>query len=286
MDQQTTTKNNAISNMLIIFIIACFIYIASVYIKPFAWASIIAISTWPFYQVIRQRVFFGHSTVASLFCTTIIAICIATPVAIIVVQLVNEIHYLIGFLNDHKYIGVTEPSGLAQLPLVGHKLDSLWHDYLSKPESIRNINTTLNNFIHTHIPTLFGSLKVISKTILSHSLSIFFCFMTLFFFYRDGDKLANKTQEIGSKVFASQWRTYFRNLPYSIRAVVNSTVFVGLGVGFVMGIVYVLTGVPVPVLFGFITAILSMIPFGVSIAIVMSAATLVLKAKLITAKMI
>jgi predicted PurR-regulated permease PerM len=54
-------------------------------------------------------------------------------------------------------------------------------------------------------------------------------------------------------------------------------VLVGLGEGVLLGLAYLVAGVPHPTLFGLFTAILAMVPFGAAVAII--AATLVLLAQ-------
>jgi predicted PurR-regulated permease PerM len=47
-----------------------------------------------------------------------------------------------------------------------------------------------------------------------------------------------------------------------VRGTIDGLVLVGIGEGAVMAVVYIVTGVPHPLLLGFLTAIAAMIPFG------------------------
>ena len=51
-----------------------------------------------------------------------------------------------------------------------------------------------------------------------------------------------------------------------MRGTVDGLVLVGLGEGALLGVVYVLAGVPHPVLLGALTAVAAMIPFGAALA--------------------
>jgi predicted PurR-regulated permease PerM len=63
----------------------------------------------------------------------------------------------------------------------------------------------------------------------------------------------------------------------SVHGTVDGLVLVGLGEGLVLGIVYALTGVPHPTLFGAFTAVAAMVPFGAPVVFGIAALLLVAK---------
>lgn len=69
----------------------------------------------------------------------------------------------------------------------------------------------------------------------------------------------------------------------ALRATVNGTIMVGLGVGALMGICYGLVAFPAPTLTGFFTAIASMIPFMVPLIFISVALVLFAKGSMIAA---
>ena len=63
----------------------------------------------------------------------------------------------------------------------------------------------------------------------------------------------------------------------SIRGTIDGLVLVGIGEGAVMGVVYLVLGVPHPLLFGAVTAIAAMIPFGAAVMFALAAMLLLAK---------
>ena len=61
----------------------------------------------------------------------------------------------------------------------------------------------------------------------------------------------------------------------SVRGTIDGLVLVGIGEGAVMAVVYVIAGVPHPLLLGFLTAIAAMIPFGAALLFAVASALLI-----------
>ena len=80
-----------------------------------------------------------------------------------------------------------------------------------------------------------------------------------------------------------RWSKYADRLPSALRATVNGTILVGLGVGFLLGLCYYSLQIPAPALLGFITAIGAMIPFVVPIILSLIAVSLISQGAMIYA---
>src|SRR3990167_5846989 len=132
---------------------------------------------------------------------------------------------------------------------------------MGKPGDVRAI---LSNLHISLTPTSYY-IKQIGSNIAHRSFQLGFTAITLFFLYRDGDKLFQQIYQIGELCLGQRWFLYANKLPSALRGTVNGTIFVGLGVGLLMGICYALVGLPGPALAGFITAFAAMIPFMVPV---------------------
>jgi predicted PurR-regulated permease PerM len=90
-------------------------------------------------------------------------------------------------------------------------------------------------------------------------------------------------QRVGQNCLGNRWSRYVDHLPSALRATVNGTILVGLGVGFLMGICYYLLHIPAPTLLGFITAFGAMIPFVVPVILSIIAISLISQGAMISA---
>lgn len=240
------------------------------FIPSLLWASIIAIATYPMY--LRFRTFFGnhHNTAAFIF-TCLFSLVIIIPLSYLVTILVKEFQVLVTYLQLINREGGPAPSFLHELPWGGAELESYWNQYIRAPGSLRFI---LSNVPVSITPASYY-LKQIGFGIAHRGFQLGFTVLTLFFFYRDGDHIINQVNQIGEYCLGRRWSRYSERLPIALRATVNGTVMVGLGVGILMGICYALVGLPAPTLLGFITAFAAMIPLIAPIVLLLLALVLV-----------
>jgi predicted PurR-regulated permease PerM len=267
------TKDNGntfVSNTFLVLVVASVLFISRAYILPFCWACLLTIASWKCYEFVEKKICRGKRTLAALLCTIILAVVLITPLTLIIKQIISEINtVVIPFLHSNDATGAKEPAGLANIPVIGQRLHHLWSEYLAKPQVIQNLNHKFNQFLHSHMPSLLSTFKNIISIIVTHAISIFFFVMSVFFLYRDGQTIGRKIQIAGTNLLGSKWNTYFLKLPRATRAIVNGSVLVGMLIGFLMGICYWILDLPAPVLFGILTAVLAMIPFGITIAVIL-----------------
>lgn len=69
----------------------------------------------------------------------------------------------------------------------------------------------------------------------------------------------------------------------SVHGTVDGLVLVGIGEGFILGVAYVIAGVPHPTLFGLFTAVAAMVPFGAAVAFGIAALVLLVQGSVVSA---
>ncbi|HAT6815462.1 TPA: AI-2E family transporter [Legionella pneumophila] len=255
-----------ISIGLTVSIVIFSLYIVHKFIPSMIWAAIIVIATYPLYT--RWRKLFGnkHNTSAFLF-TTLMGLLFLIPLSWLIGILIKESQLFINFLQHINKEGGAAPEFFKNIPLVGDDLIQYWGVNIGKPGSIKEF---LSNLHVTLTPTSYY-IKQIGVNLAHRSFQVGFTLLTLFFFYRDGDKLLLQIQHIGEYCLGDRWFRYSDRLPSALRGTVNGTIVVGIGVGILMGVCYALVGFPAPTLTGFITALAAMIPFVVPIVFIIVA---------------
>ncbi len=252
-----------ISTTLTIGIIALTLFIIHKFIPSMIWAAIIVIATYPLYK--KWRIFFGErDNLSALLFTILIGLLFLVPLSWLVGILIKELQLFINFLQEVNEKGGAAPEFFKSLPVFGTDLVKYWDENIGKPGNIKNF---LSNLHLTITPTSYY-LKLIGANLLHRSVQVGFTLLTLFFFYRDGDKLLLQIHDIGEYCLGKRWFRYSDRLPSALRATVNGTIVVGIGVGVLMGVCYALVDFPAPTLTGFITALAAMIPFVVPVVFV------------------
>ena len=110
---------------------------------------------------------------------------------------------------------------------------------------------------------------------IAHRVVLFgFTLLTLFFLFKDGERLGAQMLRAGGRAFGPAGERIGRQMVASVHGTVDGLVLVGLGEGFILGVGYVFAGVPHPTLFGLVSAVAAMVPFGA--ALVFGIAALIL----------
>lgn len=245
-----------ISIAVTVGIIALAIFIVHRFIPSMIWASIIGIATYPLY--LRWRNWLGNrDTLAAVLFTSILTLLFLLPLSWLVTILVKELQLFINYLQTINREGGQAPLLLKQFPMIGNDLINYWDTNIGQPGKVRHLLSNL----HLSLTPASYYIKQVGINLAHRGFQLGFTLLALFFFYRDGDKLIQQVNHIGQFCLGQRWYRYADRLPSALRATVNGTIVVGLGVGFLMGICYFLVGFPAPTLTGFITAFAAMIPF-------------------------
>ncbi len=263
---------------LTIAIVATAIFIVHRFIPSMVWAAIIVIATYPLYRRFRRLFGTQHTLAATLF-TTILALLLLLPLSWLVSILVTELQLFINYLQTINKIGGAAPPFLKQLPFIGNDLVNYWDKNVGHPGNVKGLMTNL----HLSLTPLSYYVKEVGANLAHRGFQLGFTFLTLFFFFRDGDKLFKQINQVGGDCLGDRWYRYANGLPSALRATVNGTILVGLGVGILMGICYFLVGFIAPTLVGVITAFAAMIPFVVPIVFAIVALILVAAGKMVSA---
>lgn len=257
----TSNHRELISIGLTLIILVMALFIINRFIPSLIWASIICIATYPLYT--RWRKYFGTwDNLASLLFTMILLFLLLVPLSWFITVLVKEFQLFLSYLHHINQAGGEAPSFLQELPIIGKDLVAYWDDNIGQPGNVRDFVSNM----HLPITPTSYYIKMVGGSLVHRSVQIGFTLLSLFFLYRDGDKLFLQINQVGKYCLGNRWFRYADRLPKALRATVNGTIVVGAGVGVLMGICYGLIGFPAPTLMGFITAFSAMIPFVVPIA--------------------
>ena len=252
-----------ISIGLSIAIVLLTFYIVHRFLPSMIWASIIVIATFPLYRYWR-KMFGTHEAWAALSLTVLIGLFLLLPLSWLVTVLVQETQLLVNYIQDIDKHGGKVPEFITNIPFIGLELEHFWEENMGKPGLMHHV---FSNLHLTLAPASYYA-KQIGLDIAHRGVQLGFTLISLFFFYRDGEGLIKQINDVGEYCLGGRWHHYAKGLPSALRSTVNGTILVGLGVGFMMGICYAIIGFPAPTLFGFITALASMIPFLVPIVFI------------------
>jgi predicted PurR-regulated permease PerM len=227
------------------------------FIVPTIWAGILSYVTWPFY--LRVTGWCGGSrAVAALLMTLLLTAALLVPTAGMAVLLRTELgdayRDIVAALSRQQGL----PEGLLHLPLVGHWLQELNDRMLSDPQALRNTLQTLFNNSYGQITGIVGNVgRNLGK--------LFITVISLYFFYRDGDRLAQQVRNVLGRILGERVDAYAVAIGHTVKAVLISLVLCALAQGVLAGLGYWVAGVQAPIFAAVVTMLAALIPFAVPI---------------------
>ncbi len=241
------------------------------YLAALGWAAVLAIALWPLYRrLVRALGGHGQRVLAPLVLTLLIGLVFIVPFVYAAVEAARETQVLVQYLVDAQRTGIPVPGWIPELPAVGVPLDEWWRTNLSDPKAAEQ----LLGRIYARVPA--ESARYVGGQIIHRLILFGFTLLTLFFLFRDGAAFSHQLIALSDRLLGAQGERVGRHMVQAVIGTVNGLVLVGLGEGVVLGIAYILAGLPHPVSIAVLTGVLAVIPFGAPV--VFGAAALYLAA--------
>lgn len=236
------------------------------FLPALVWALIFAIGLWPLFDRLARRWPRHREDLLPASFAIGVLLLFVVPLVIVAVPLVSEVHDATAWLARARFDGVAPPPALASLPY-GPRLVDWWQHNIGEPGQISAIG---NHALH-------GGLGRTSRAVVEQALHrlvlLFFMLLALFFLLREGEEFARQLRVASYRAFGPRGEEVGLQMMRSVHGTINGLVLVGLAEGLLLGIIYWIAGVPHPTLFGLVTALLAMVPFGAAAAFLFAGLT-------------
>ena len=253
------------------------LFVLENFLRALAWAGILAVATWPLYLRVQARLPPSkHNILLPGLFTVVSTLVVLVPLVLLAFQAGGEARVIAGWVRDAREHGVKLPEQLAHLPAFQAQIDAWWQANLADPAGARMLLGRMDAELMS-VGRNYGSR-------VAHSAVNFgFTMLALFFLYKEGPTLSAQMLHAAQSLFGPHGQRVARQLVASIHGVVDGLVLVGLGVGLLLGIGYMVAGVPHPVLLGAISAVAAMIPFAPWVMVAVAALLVVAAGKTVAA---
>jgi len=225
---------------------------------PIAWAAFLAFLLFPLNLRLR-RAFRGRSALAAGLLTVFAPIVVLLPVAALSIEFVSQISVLLRKLQSTASgLDIKSTADLERFPLIAHL--NLWlqaHTSFSA-EQVQAWILQGTREILERAASFSGSFFLGA---LSSVLGIALTVVLLFFFLVDGDAMVRRGRRFIPLEEAYKERLVDR-LSGIARAIVFGTTMNALLQGLVLGIGFGIAGLPSPVVFAVLAALVAMLPVG------------------------
>jgi predicted PurR-regulated permease PerM len=237
-------------------LLALAVWMLSTFLPALAWSVMLAIAVWPVFVPLRARV--GRDW-AAVIMTALIAVVVLGPLAFAAVEAGRDYGIALRWFEEWRRHELTVPAWITDLPLIGSTLTEWLDPRLSGERS------PLSG-IDVSALTEWG--RIIGGQALRRSVTFFFVLITVFFVFRESETLLQQMHDASHRLLGPPARRFLAVAAAAIRGTVDGLLLVGIGEAVLLGIAYKLTGVPHPALLGFVTGLMSVIPFAAPLVFV------------------
>src|SRR5262249_59093750 len=116
----------AIALFLIAVLFFACVQITAPFLRALTWATILAVSTWPLFLHLRQRLG-GRKKLAATVMAITLAVAFLLPGALLVASLTDSVQSVATLATDLTTLKLPDlPSWVTGLPIVGERIHSVW----------------------------------------------------------------------------------------------------------------------------------------------------------------
>lgn len=264
--RQKTVQNGFFIALLALTTLA-FLWLIWDFLLPVFWAAVLATLFFPLQQRFTERLN-GRASLAAVFSLLTILFIVILPLFLVGWALAQESIELYERIAAGE-VDLQAPVQFIErtLPLVAGYLESVGVELDRVREGLSNAAVTSSQFLASQALT-------VGQNALRFSVLLFLMLYILFFFLRDGERMVGTliwVLPLGDK----RERQLFSKFAEVSRATIKGTLVVGIVQGGLGGLLFWILGLPAPVFWGVVMAVLSFLP-AVGAALVWGPAALVL----------
>jgi predicted PurR-regulated permease PerM len=277
MNTGTETAQRAARLALVGALLLVGLWVAHGFVPALLWAVVLTIAVDPLHLRLRAWMGGTHRIAIPLIITLAAALIVLVPLGFGVTQALREAHDIASWINQAQAQGVPVPDWVARLPFGADAVRDWWQTHLARPEdAAEQLRMLSGGEWLTHS-------RAIGANVAHRAVVFGFTLLTLFFVLRDRDALLAQGRRAVLRLFGPTGERVGTQAIRSVRGTIDGLVLVGLGVGALMAVVYLVAGVPHPLLLGAATAIAAMIPFGAPLLFALAAVLLLLQGSVVGA---
>ncbi|KAF1010923.1 MAG: putative transport protein YdiK [Pseudomonas fluorescens] len=171
-------------------------------------------------------------------------------------NLADHVRDAVGLIKDIQVDGLPEaPGWLGAIPFVGERLVAMWN-------SIDQQGAALVVSVKPYLGQVGNWLLARSAQIGGGILELTLSLVFVFFFYRDGPRLAMFVHRLLERLIGQRAGYYIELVAGTVQRVVNGVIGTAAAQGLLALIGFLIAGVPGALVLGIVTFLLSLIPMG------------------------
>ena len=234
------------------------------------WGAVLAFASWPLMRLLT-RALGGRESLAAGILTLGWMLLVAVPLVWLGFNLADHVRDAVTLIKDVQVDGLPEaPTWLGSIPFVGERLVGMWDSIDQQGAALM---VTIKPYLGQVRNWLLARSAQIGGGILELTLSLVF----VFFFYRDGPRLAMFVHRLLERLIGDRAGYYIDLVAGTVQRVVNGVIGTAAAQALLALIGFLIAGVPGALVLGIVTFLLSLIPMGPPLVWIPATAWLVWK---------
>ncbi|EPJ89554.1 hypothetical protein CFII64_03162 [Pseudomonas sp. CFII64] len=241
--------------ILLLALLSACVWVMAPFWSALFWGAVLAFASWPLMRLLT-RWFKGRESLAALVLTLGWMLLVAAPLVWLGFNLADHVRDATAFIKDVQVDGLPDPpTWLIGVPFVGERLVAFWNTIDQQGAAMI---TTLRPYLGQVGNWLLARSAQIGGGILELTLSLVF----VFFFYRDGPRLAAFVLSLLERLIGERAEYYLELVAGTVQRVVNGVIGTAAAQAVLALIGFLIAGVPGALVLGIMTFLFSLIPMG------------------------
>lgn len=219
------------------------------------WAAVLSFASWPLMRGLT-RLLNGRQTAAAGLLTLGWIGLVAVPLVMLGFNLAEHIGEVVALFKGYQVTGLPPaPDWLGDIPLVGGSLLGFWQTIDQQGAAFF---ATLKPYLGQVGNWLLARSAQLGGGVLELALSL----VLVFFFYRDGPRLAEFAHSLLDRLIGERAEHYLELVAGTVQRVVNGVIGTAAAQALLALIGFYIAGVPGALILGILTFVFSLIPMG------------------------
>ncbi|MCU1734766.1 MULTISPECIES: AI-2E family transporter [unclassified Pseudomonas] len=245
--------------ILLLALLGAGLWVMAPFISALLWGAILAFASWPLMRLVT-RLCGGRETLAASLLTCLWLLLVALPLVWLGFNLADHVRDATTFIRDVQVDGLPDaPAWLGGVPFVGERLVRFW-------DTMDQQGAAMLATVKPYLGQVGNWLLARSAQIGSGILELILSLVFVFFFYRDGPRLAAFVLRLLERLIGERADYYLGLVAGTVQRVVNGVIGTAAAQGLLALIGFLIAGVPGALVLGLVTFMLSLIPMGPPLA--------------------
>ncbi|WP_397448474.1 AI-2E family transporter [Pseudomonas sp. NA-150] len=241
--------------ILLLALLGAVLWVMAPFWSALFWGAVLAFASWPLMRLMT-RWLHGRETLAAGVLTLVWMAVMAAPLVWLGFNLADHIRDALSFIKDVQVDGLpAPPTWLAGVPFVGGRLIGYWNTIDQQGAAVL---VAVKPYLGQVGNWLIARSAQVGAGILDLTLSLVF----VFFFYRDGPRLAAFVLGLLERLIGDRAGYYLELVAGTVQRVVNGVIGTAAAQAVLALIGFLIAGVPGALVLGIATFLLSLVPMG------------------------